>query len=167
MRKPNRLDEYDYSRNGVYFITICTQNRHELLWDNAIVGANCVRPIMIISDNHPKLSDVGVLIAAEISRIDDIYANVKIDNFVIMPNHIHMLIRLDNIGRTTISRIIKQFKGVITKKIGYSIWQKSFHDHIVRNVDEYSAIWQYIEQNPANWQTDELYRANLCENRIG
>jgi REP element-mobilizing transposase RayT len=65
-------------------------------------------------------------------------------------------------GRTqfapTVSRAIKQFKGSISKKIGFSIWQRSFHDHIIQNDEEYSRIWNYIDTNPANWETDEFYK---------
>lgn len=80
-----------------------------------------------------------------------------------MPNHLHLIIVIDNpvIGRTqfapTISRIIKQFKGAITKQIGFSPWQRSFYDHIIRNEKEYTAYWQYIENNPVNWENDELF----------
>jgi len=77
-----------------------------------------------------------------------------------MPNHIHMLITIDTSGRTqfapTVSRIVKQFKGSITKQIGYSIWQKSFHDHVVRNEEDYLHIWKYIDENPAMWTEDCL-----------
>ena len=84
-----------------------------------------------------------------------------VDKFIIMPNHIHIIIIIDcEQGRTqfapTISRVVKQFKGAITKKVGYSIWQRSYHDHIIRNKEDYLRIWQYIEENPTKW-TDEEY----------
>ena len=153
-RKNIRLKDYDYSQNGAYFITICIKDRHELLWDNAHVGANCVRPI---------LSEIGNIIDREIQSIPNIYADVKIDKHVIMPNHIHMIIVLSaTSGRTqfapTISRIIKQFKGSITKQIVFNIWHYLFHDHIIRNDEEYQKIWQYIEDNPITWKEDCYYK---------
>ena len=114
-RKNNRLSNYDYSQNGAYFITICTKDKNPLLW---CVGANCVRPL---------LSNIGQLVENEISVLSKTYDGVDVDKFIIMPNHIHMIITIDcGGGRTqfapTISRIIKQFKGIITKQIGLSIW---------------------------------------------
>ena len=82
-----------------------------------------------------------------------------------MPNHIHMIITNTNNERTqfapTISRIIKQMKGIITKEIGYSIWQKSFHDHIIRNEKEYNLIAEYIENNPIKWEDDCFHPNNF------
>ena len=146
-RKPNRLENFDYSQNGVYFITICAKDRKPIL---SAVGANFVRP-----------TKIGTVVENEINRISSIYDSVSIDKYVIMPNHIHLLIRIENNGRTqfapTISRIIKQFKGSVTKQLGESIWQKSFYDHIIRDEYDYLAKWKYIDDNPAKWAEDELY----------
>ncbi len=74
-----------------------------------------------------------------------------------MPNHIHFIISIkaDKNGRTqfapTISRVVKQFKGSITKQIGKPIWQKSFYEHTIRNQTDYNEIWEYIENNPLKW----------------
>ena len=146
-RKNIRLNDYNYSSNGAYFITICTKNKENLLWKN--VGANCVRPL----DQLP-LSKIGIVIENEIYKLNTVYENIKVDKYQIMPNHIHLIIFIyeDSNGRTqfapTISRIIKQFKGSITKQIGFSIWQKSFYDRIIRNENEYQSVWNYIHNNP-------------------
>ena len=152
-RKNTRLKDYDYSQNGAYFITICTQDKKHLLGeivgeenlDEPSVGANCVRP---------QLSSSEQMVENEIATLSKIYEGVAVDKFVIMPNHIHMILVIDcEGGRTqfvpTTSRIVKQFKGIITKQIGTSIWQRSYHDHIIRNENEYQEIWQYIDGNPA------------------
>ena len=145
-RKKARLQGYDYASCGAYFVTICTADRHQLLWEN--VEANCVRP------NEPPLSDIGKTINREIQKLNGIYKNVVVDKYAIMPDHIHMIIFImpNENGRTqfapTLSRIIKQFKGSITKQIGFSIWQKSFNDHIIRNEKSYLEIWKYIDGNP-------------------
>ena len=161
-RKRNRLNGYDYSTNGMYFVTICTKGREKILWDNDqydgnIVGANCVRPLSDI-----RLSSYGTAVKNEIEKIESIYNGIiKIENYVIMPNHIHLLIFIDSYGRIqfapTLSRVIKQFKGVITKQIGKSIFQRSFHDHIVRDDEEYKMIYNYIESNPSLWTEDCFY----------
>lgn len=149
-RKNIRLHNYNYSYNGAYFITICTKNKENLLWKN--VGANCVRPL----DQLP-LSKIGIVIENEIYKLNTVYENIKVDKYQIMPNHIHLIIFIyeDSNGRTqfapTISRIIKQFKGSITKQIGFSIWQKSFYDRIIRNENEYQSVWNYIHNNPLKY----------------
>ncbi|MDD6271152.1 MAG: transposase [Ruminococcus sp.] len=152
-RKPNRLKNYDYSQNGVYFITVCVKNRNPIL-SYIPVGANCVR-----------LSKIGKVVEEEINNISKIYANVTVENYVIMPNHIHLLVFIDRFsGRTqfapTISRIIKQFKGVITKRLGKSIWQKGFYDHIIRDEYDFQIRWQYIEDNPYRWCEDYMFNKN-------
>ena len=165
-RKPNRLKNYDYSQNGAYFVTICVKDKKCILWESN-VGANRVRPEL--SQIHPELSKTGIIVENEISRIAIVYANVKIDAYVIMPNHIHLIVVIQNgndeivndDGRTrfapTISRIIKQTKGLATKQIGYSIWQKSFYDHIIRDEADYKRIAEYMENNPVNWENDCFY----------
>ena len=152
-RKPNRLKNYDYSQNGVYFITVCVKNRNPIL-SYIPVGANCVR-----------LSKIGKVVEEEINNISKIYANVTVENYVIMPNHIHLLVFIDRFsGRTqfapTISRIIKQFKGVITKRLGKSIWQKGFYDHIIRDEYDFQIRGQYIEDNPYRWCEDYMFNKN-------
>jgi putative transposase len=152
-RKNIRLKEYDYSQNGAYFITICTLKKQKLLW-KAIVGA---------TSGRPPLSSTGKVIDKEINKIPTIYQNVEIVKYVIMPNHIHLIISIqrNEDGRPevapTISRIVKYFKGSISKQIGFSIWQKLFHDHIIRNKAEYLKIWEYIDTNPLKWQEDCYY----------
>lgn len=149
-RKNIRLNDCNYSSNGAYFITICTKNKENLLWEN--VGANCVRPL----DQLP-LSKIGIVIENEIYKLNTVYENIKVDKYQIMPNHIHLIIFIyeDSNGRTqfapTISRIIKQFKGSITKQIGFSIWQKSFYDRVIRNEKEYQSVWNYIHNNPLKY----------------
>lgn len=173
-RKSNRLKDYDYSQNGAYFITICTKDKKEILSrinksaDNIhpnmlvcdSVGANSVRP------NEVNLTAIGEVAEKGIAGIEKHYKNVFADNHVIMPNHIHLIIRIDinerrEGGRTlcapTVSQIIRQFKEFVTKQIGENIWQKSFYDHIIRDEEDYRTKWEYIENNPNRWSEDELY----------
>jgi len=148
------LKNYDYSRNGVYFITICTQNREKLLWEN--VGASIAR------QNDVKLSAYGKIVDYAINNIEKRYASVFVDKYVIMPNHIHLLLRIQNESwramlAPTISVVIQQMKGYVTKQIGFSIWQRSYHDHIIRNDHDYLERWEYIENNPLKWNSDLFY----------
>lgn len=151
-RKHNRLKKYDYSRNGYYFITICTEEKRKILCDIS-VGASCARPITI-------LSEIGKVVDENIGILNDIYETVRVDKYVIMPNHIHLVIAIQN-GRAqlapTASCVIQQFKGKITKQVGFCIWQKSFYDHIIRNEADYLRILEYIENNPEKWTEDKYY----------
>jgi len=159
VRKNIRLNDYDYSQGGYYFVTICVKDKHEMLWMPTPVGAHSVRP---------PLSDIGEIVEKTIENIPQIYEIVRIDKYVIMPNHIHIIMVIDcDRGRTlcapTISRVIKQCKEYITKQIGFSMWQKSYHDRIIRDEAEYQAIWRYIDENPARWEEDKYYIKNTEE----
>lgn len=148
-RKRLRLEEYDYSQNGAYFLTLCTQNRQECL--SEISQENDMATV--------RLSEIGALVEAKVLQISTNYLNVSLDGYVIMPNHIHMILTLES-SSISISRIIKQLKGVITKELGFSIWQKSFHDHVIRNYEDYLRLYEYIENNPAQWALDSLNPIN-------
>ena len=148
-RKKLRLAGYDYSRPGGYFITICTKEKRKLFWS---VGASCARSV---------LSKYGEAVSEELLHLSTAYENVELDKTVIMPNHIHMILKLKESGRAqlapTVSHIIQQFKGAVTKRIGISMWQKGFYDHIIRSEADYLRIWQYIDTNPAKWREDCYY----------
>ena len=158
-RKTNRLKNYDYSNSGYYFITICTEQKKNILCH--IVTENYV---------HPKtvLSETGLIVKNNIDELSNVYPTVSVEQYVIMPNHLHLILKIDDDSEQTqfaptISRVIKQFKGSITKQIGVSIWQKSFYDHIIRDEKDYLRIAEYIENNPAKWQEDKYYcSGELC-----
>ena len=153
-RKNIRFKKYDYSQTGYYFITICTKDKKNVFWK---VGETCGLPF-----ENPPLSNIGEIVDTEINNIYSIYENVEINKYVVMPNHIHLIIILyrEN-GRSktspTISLIIQQFKGSISKRIGFSLWQKSFYDHIIRNEQDYKNIYKDIEINPFKWDEDKYH----------
>ena len=155
VRKPNRLPNFDYNTPGAYFITICTKDRKNLFWTD--VGASIARP------QNPSLSKYGAIVDASIREIPLYDPAVSVDHYVVMPNHMHLLLQIntDEDGRAmlapTISRVVQQLKGIVTKQIGYSIWQKLFHDHVIRSKKDYLKIWEYIDNNPAKWEEDCFY----------
>ena len=168
MRKHNRLSHYDYSSNGAYFITMCTKDRTNILGDiigkaEEGVGDNDVDDVDDVGANCVRLnpSNIGQIVLDEIVNLNTVYDTVSLDCYVVMPNHIHMIIMIDCERRTqfapTISTIVKQFKGKITKEIGYSIWQKSFHDHVIRDERDYTKIYEYIQTNPLKWKLDKYF----------
>ncbi|MBQ2968572.1 MAG: transposase [Clostridia bacterium] len=147
-RKPTRLKGYDYSAPGVYFITICTKDKKHLL-SEITVGQG-------LAPAENTLSVYGNVARQQIALLESRYQTVKIDNFVVMPNHIHLLISLHNqtAGASpcpTISDVICSFKSLTTRlcrKSGFKdthLFQSSFHDHIIRSEEDYQKIWAYID----------------------
>lgn len=154
-RKQNRLTEYDYSIPNAYFITICTKNRKNLFWTDT-------KAIVDRLQNIP-LTSVGAIVQCSVVDIPRHYPMVSVDNFVVMPNHLHLLLQIHGgvggrpIAAPTISMVINQTKGAVSKKAGFSVWQKGFHDHVIRNERDYLEIWNYIDGNPGKWAEDMLY----------
>ena len=142
VRKKNRLENYDYANIGMYFITICTKNRIKILGN--------------VIQNNIKLTREGSICKTVLQDIVTVFDNIAINEYVIMPNHIHMIIEIKKVKENvSIFKIIKKYKSSISHKLGYSIWQKSYYDHIIRNEKELYAIKQYIKDNVINWKTDE------------
>ena len=143
IRKIIRLNGYNYSKENMYFITLCIKDRIELFGK--------------IEENNIKLSKEGNIAKKNIYGIEQIYENITIDEYIIIPNHIHFLISIDYTDGVTISKVIKHFKTNISKELKYSIWQKSFYEHIVRNEKEYLKIKEYIINNIKNWEKDKYF----------
>lgn len=168
-RKNIRLRNYDYASNGLYFITICTQ-RHE-----CFLGK--------ITDGIMDCSPIGLTAELFWNEIPNHYPHIELGRYVIMPNHVHGIIRLLNAEKTSIpnipelsnyntfgkpipesiSSIIGQFKATLTRwcnanHLSYFGWQPRFYDHVIRNKDEFYKIDNYIANNAANWDADKFYR---------
>jgi REP element-mobilizing transposase RayT len=167
-RRSVRLPGYDYSQNGAYFITICTQNRE------CIFGE--------IEDDAMRLSDAGQIAADSWRWLARQYDHVVLDEWEIMPNHLHAIIVISDDCRgdsraggsqtggsrtaptrrpKPLGRLIGAYKTVSTKRInelvhtpGARIWQCNYYEHIIRNDDELNRIRQYIIENPARWGID-------------
>ncbi len=160
-RKQNRLMGYDTSQNGAYFITVCVKDRAEILWRSvgadAHIGPANIMPLV-------ELSWYGQVTEKYLKRIKGI------EKYVVMPNHIHCIIRIDREEQgpmwasaptiQSIPQLIKSFKTLVTKEIGFPIFQRSYHDHIIRNEREYEKIWNYIDGNPLCWEKDCFYPGN-------
>ena len=144
-RKPLRLSGYDYSRAGYYFITICTKDKQKLLCD--IVG----------DDAHIVPTKLGAIVDKYIKNIKEL------DKYVIMPNHVHLIIKIENgtmrasSPTKTVPSIIRSLKTLVSKEYGKSVWQRSFYDHIIRGEKDYHEIWNYIDENPAKWKEDRFF----------
>lgn len=149
-RKPNRISDFDYSQNGAYFVTICTQERKKTL--SKIVG-----------DGSPVPKPIGLVAQELIRQISGKYPEASVDKYVIMPDHIHMLLWIDPTVGTgnpspTLGNVIGWYKYQVTKQAnmlrnisGERLFQRSYYDHVIRNQQDYDEIWQYIENNPRKW----------------
>lgn len=141
-RKKLRLACYDYAHNGAYFVTIRISNPTISLWE---VNAGP-------DSNPPPLSQHGILIERAVHALSEHYPHIHVDKYCLMPDHLHMIVFMESNGQTphtpTLSTIIGQMKRWVSKQIGDSVWQKSFHDRVIRNEKEYEEVWQYIDENP-------------------
>ena len=147
-----RLQGYDYSRAGVYFLTICTKDS-EMFLGKVVSGK------MILND-YGKIVECELLKTAEILK-------VEIPKYVIMPNHVHLIafvsthtsISTSSLLRSkqVIPQVVQGFKAAVTRRIGFSLWQRSYFDNIINNEEEYKKIDKYIENNPVTWEKDRFY----------
>lgn len=177
----NRLKNWDYSSEAIYFITMVSHNRECIFGD--------------ICDDKMILNENGIIVEKELLQSIEIRERWFFHNWIIMPNHVHLLIEIRNdlvmhnvethcsaslpepkpepelkskpkLSRkpNSISSFVAIFKSVTTKQInelignidGESIWQSNYHDHIVRNYDSFDTIYHYIKNNPKNWDTDSI-----------
>ena len=158
LRKHPRLKSVNYNENGAYFITICTHNKVRSL-SHVVVGRG-------LAPAEIRLTKYGVITESELKNNSKRYPDVNVDHYVIMPNHIHMLLTINASAgaspRPTVMDVICSFKSLSTRICNQSghqgkLFQTSFHDHIIRNEKDYLEIWQYIEDNPAKWAEDKYY----------
>ena len=179
-RKLNRLINYDYSSNGLYFVTICTKDRvqylSEITTGNGELIENYTEHGNFVGDGvldvpQIKLTEYGRILDQQIIEMNSIYKNSQVIKYVIMSDHLHMIIylfddemvlgtsRTPSPTNAKIPLIVSTLKRFVNKKIGFNIWQRSYHDHIIRNREELRQIWQYIDNNPINWAND-IYNQN-------
>jgi REP element-mobilizing transposase RayT len=161
-RKPTRLKQFDYSQNGYYFITICTKDKQKL-FGNIVGDGACDIPKI-------KLSHIGKIADKYIQVMNSKYNNTLVDKYVIMPNHIHLIIKITNTINTDnilngmsqapsptnaiIPKFVSLYKRYCNRECNKNIFQRSFHDHIIRGEKDYLKIWNYIDTNPQKWQQD-------------
>ena len=153
-RKPLRLKDYDYSQTGGYFITFCTENRAPLL-SRITVGKAALRLPQV------ELTEYGRITEKYIQNISVAYPHISVENYVIMPNHVHLLLLVGDGGqgaaRPTVSAVVRSIKALVRKETGKSLFQNSFYDHILRDEQDFLIHWDYIETNPGKWAEDEYH----------
>ena len=153
IRKSPRIPGYDYSSANYYFITICTHEKR------------------CIFGKPGALNWIGQCAEENLHMISKLHPNIRIDKYVIMPNHIHVIFDSQDVKeKENLAVVIGQYKMSVTKKIRekkpeFQVWQRSFHDHVIRNQSGYEKIWLYIEGNPSKWEDDCFYIAMETDER--
>ncbi len=157
-RKRIRLPDYDYSENGAYHITICTENKQKIFWNKCRVDP-CGQPQI-------ELTELGKIAEETIFVICEKY-KISVDKYAIMPDHIHLLIgmykdeRLTARVNPTIKQVVGAYKSIVSNRylakckenniVMGKLWQKSYFDHIIRNLQDYEEVWKYIDENPLKY----------------
>lgn len=164
-RKPNRMPQYDYSSSGCYFVTIVTKNKENYLGK--------------ITANKVELTNIGEIAQSCWRQIPEHFPGIRLDEFMIMPNHIHGIIvilrkagdvnlpsrfssEITNRSKMDLSKIIQAFKSSVTRKINqeqsddYFAWQKSFYDHIIHSQKELVQMRLYISKNPLHYPNEQF-----------
>jgi len=159
-RKRTRLPEYNYNTAGYYFVTVCTRNKRCIL--GSVVGRG------ILDAPQVRLSESGKLVEAALSYLDEHMERIHINKYVIMPNHIHLILEVqDRTGNATsaasrpantmVPSFMSSLKRFTNRQAGQAIWQAGYYDHIIRNEADYLRIWKYIDDNPTKWTQDKYY----------
>lgn len=174
-RRSQRLQNFDYSQNGAYFITICTQNRENIFGK--------------IENSTVVHSPMGEIACREIDVTNEKrkHQGITVEKYVVMPNHVHMMIsivvsrldvtqpRVNDFSQSiskSLSVIVGGYKSAVTRHIREwckicngdtashvptTIWQPKFYDHVIRGQEDYDNIWNYIDTNPLKWELDRFY----------
>ncbi len=170
-RKTTRLEIFDYNSVGAYFITICTQNKEHLLSEVKLtsVGTGVLDGPQTSKEIFVELTEHGKIADKYINQLNDFYKNISVDDYIIMPNHIHLLINIRENGpsrtpvptklvcvenstqNSIISQFISTFKRFCNKEFGKNIWQMRSFDHIIRDTKDYEFHIEYIRENPLKW----------------
>lgn len=164
-RKTVRLKHYDYSSIGYYFVTICCFNRQPLFG--------------YIENGEMHLNEFGKIAYQEWLNTFEKRRNLELDAFVIMPNHVHLIVNIkekmtdnENVKRSftnthnDLGAIVRGYKGAVSSKlknyIPHPIWQRNYHEHIIKNAKAYEQIWDYVTHNPLLWDKDCFISRDKC-----
>ncbi|MCL2212257.1 MAG: transposase [Oscillospiraceae bacterium] len=161
-RKQNRCKYHDYSRPGAYFVTICTKERRHYFGEIETQQTADNVGATVPGRPHMKFSKIGKCVENAIKYYNQMDNGIMFEHYVVMPNHIHAIIALypaGDRGRSPLQYVVRNLKSYVTKNIGFSPWQTSYHDHVIRNRKTYEIIANYIRTNPKTWEND-CYNTN-------
>ena len=164
-RQSMRLMEYDYSQAGAYFVTICVREGEPLFGE--------------IVNGVVQLSDFGRVVMECWKAVPEHFQDVELDEFVVMPNHVHGIIVISAVGtihelslqndprsrrRMLLPKVVGYLKMNTAKRIneiretpGTPVWQRNYYEHIIRHDDEMKQLRNYIANNPIGWESDKYH----------
>lgn len=152
-RRSIRLSQYDYSQEGMYFITICCHQK-------------MCRFGEIINESM-ALNTIGRIAHSIWQTIPDHYPSIELESFVVMPNHMHGILTVNNRlnKNQSIGTVVRNYKATVTRQTRVKssiqrLWQRNYYEHIIRNERDYIRVAEYIEANPALWNQDALHPEN-------
>ncbi len=167
-RRHHRLKNYDYSSNGAYFITICSYKKTHIFGE--------------IKDGIMQYNQYGEIACHEIEETNRLRIDkgIEITNWVVMPNHVHLMLEIshdplfdtnpqyEQFGKPTkqsVAAVVRTYKAAVTREIRrkygqniscpYAVWQNGYYDNIIKNDEMYEKVWQYISCNPVLWKEDK------------
>jgi REP element-mobilizing transposase RayT len=167
-RQSTRLRAFDYTSSGAYFVTMCVAQKMLLFGD--------------VLEGEMVLNDLGNIVLETWNAIPEHFSSVTLDGFVVMPNHVHGIVQIgygpavgaqhaaplhgavprSNVAPGSLGAIVRSFKSAVTKRInesrgtpGLPVWQRNYHEHIIRNDADFECIRAYITNNPLEWSTDQ------------
>ena len=162
VRKKMRLADWDYSEEGTYFLTLCAKNRKSLF--SRIVGRG------ILDAPEVQLTEIGLVIQNTLCYLVEKHPEMMFHRWVIMPNHVHILLSLSKSRKTAggasgkprptdavVPKLVSSLKRFTNRQTAVNIWQDGYYDHIVRDEQDFLVRWQYIDNNPAAWLDDDYY----------
>ncbi len=166
-RKNMRWEKQDYSHPGEYMITICVRDMKQILSKITAGNQQTVGDDVLVVP-HIELTKYGKIADKYINQLNDFYKNINVLKYVIMPNHIHLLLQIPDgttgtssptgeqtdtrpVEHSVIADFVSAFKRFCHREIGEKIFQRSFHDHVIRDENDLIGAINYIENNPYRW----------------
>ena len=138
-RKPLRLPEFPYTQAAYYFVTVCCKGNAPFF--GRIVGNGLDRSAAVC------LSRCGEIADADLRALPQHFPGVQVLKYVIMPDHLHLILALDG-QSASVPQILASYKSGVSRKCGRAVWQKSYYDHVIRGRKDFEEIWRYIDNNP-------------------
>ena len=160
-RKHPRLNGWNYSQEGAYFLTLCSKEKKPIF--SKIVGRG------ILDTPETRLLEPGRIVQETLEFIQKQNSLLVLHNWVIMPNHVHILVSVlpnseshgepvvQNPANTQIPKFVASLKRFTNRRTGIDLWQTSYYDHIIRDDLDFVKRWRYIDNNPSAWMEDDYY----------
>ena len=157
-RKSLRLPNYDYDRDGLYSLTLCAKEKAPLFGCVCVGGG-------VLDAPKVELAAYGAVVRERLEEMARVYEYISLTKYVIMPNHVHILLQVHGPSGTpaptranqSVPAFVSALKRLRNRSCGVDLWQHGYYDHVIRNDADFLRIWNYIDTNPAEWAEDEYF----------